>query len=78
MAVIRGVAGFEGRAALKTWVFRTLVNTAKKRGIAESRTIPFTTLAPEDEEEPSAPRACRTRPAPHCWARSGPGHTERR
>lgn len=49
LAVIRGIDGFEGRAAFKTWVYRILVNTAKKRGIAESRTVPFGSLLGEDE-----------------------------
>jgi RNA polymerase sigma-70 factor (ECF subfamily) len=48
-AVIRGIDGFEGRSSLKTWVFRILVNTAKKRGISESRTVPFGSLLAEDE-----------------------------
>ncbi|MGA6206364.1 RNA polymerase sigma factor [Nocardia testacea] len=48
IAVIRGIDGFEGRAAFKTWVFRILVNTAKKRGIKERRTIPFASLLPGD------------------------------
>ncbi|MEU4313971.1 sigma-70 family RNA polymerase sigma factor [Nocardia sp. NPDC024068] len=49
LAVIRGIDNFEGRAALKTWVFRILVNTAKKRGTKESRTIPFGSLTSDDE-----------------------------
>ncbi|APE34820.1 RNA polymerase subunit sigma-24 [Nocardia mangyaensis] len=57
IAVIRGIDGFEGRAALKTWVFRILVNTAKKRGIKERRTVPFTSLLPEA----SGPAADATR-----------------
>ncbi|MEV0059877.1 sigma-70 family RNA polymerase sigma factor [Nocardia sp. NPDC050718] len=49
LAVVRGVDRFEGRSSLKTWVYRILVNTAKKRGIKEHRTVPFATLLPEDE-----------------------------
>ncbi|WP_024799490.1 RNA polymerase sigma factor [Nocardia sp. BMG51109] len=49
LAVIRGVGNFEGRSSLKTWVFRILVNTAKKRGVKESRTIPFGSLTSDDE-----------------------------
>ena len=49
LGVIQGIARFEGRAALKTWVFRILVNTAKSRGVKESRTLPFSSLLPEDE-----------------------------
>ncbi|MBW0270726.1 RNA polymerase subunit sigma-24 [Nocardia sp. MH4] len=49
LAVVQGVDRFEGRSSLKTWVYRILVNTAKKRGIKEHRTVPFATLLPEDE-----------------------------
>ncbi|MGW9074261.1 RNA polymerase sigma factor [Streptomyces yangpuensis] len=53
LAVIRGIDGFEGRASLKTWVYRILVNTAKARGTKESRTVPFASLLPEEEEGPT-------------------------
>ena len=49
LAVFRGISAFEGRSSLRTWVFRILVNTAKKRGIAEARTIPFDGLLARDE-----------------------------
>lgn len=38
LAVVRGLDGFEGRAQLRTWVFRILVNVARRRGRVESRT----------------------------------------
>jgi RNA polymerase sigma-70 factor, ECF subfamily len=44
LAVIQGIAGFEGRSSLKTWVYRILVNTAKRRGVRESRTVPWSSL----------------------------------
>lgn len=39
LAVIQGIDGFEGRSSLRTWVYRILVNTAKNRGVRESRTV---------------------------------------
>jgi len=48
LAVIRGLDGFEGRAALRTWVYRILVNIAKTRGIREHRSIPWSSLGDED------------------------------
>src|SRR5260370_38666530 len=41
LAVIKGLGRFEGRSSLKTWVYRILVNTAKNRGMRESRTVPW-------------------------------------
>src|SRR4029079_12242129 len=49
LAVIRGIDRFEGRSSLRTWVYRILVNTAKKRGVRESRTVPWSSLAGGDE-----------------------------
>jgi RNA polymerase sigma factor (sigma-70 family) len=44
LAVIGGIDSFEGRSSVKTWVYRILVNTAKKRGVRESRTLPWSDL----------------------------------
>lgn len=52
LAVIRGIDGFEGRSSLRTWVYRILVNTAKKRGVRESRTVPWSSLV-DDERGPT-------------------------
>jgi RNA polymerase sigma-70 factor (ECF subfamily) len=48
LAVIEGIDRFEGRAALRTWVYRILVNTAKRRGVREGRSVPWSSLGPED------------------------------
>jgi RNA polymerase sigma-70 factor (ECF subfamily) len=55
MGVINGIDRFEGRASLKTWVFRILVNIARSRGVHEHRSIPFAaaTSALEDGAEPA-------------------------
>ena len=37
LGVVRGLDGFEGRAQLRTWVFRILVNVARRRGRTENR-----------------------------------------
>lgn len=44
LAVINGLESFEGRSSLKTWVCRILVNTAKRRGVKEGRTIPWSSV----------------------------------
>lgn len=47
LAVLRGLTGFQGRSALRTWTFRILANTARKRGGAEARTVPAGIAADE-------------------------------
>ena len=44
LGVIKGLDRFEGRASLKTWIFRILTNCAKTRAEREGRTIPFSAL----------------------------------
>jgi RNA polymerase sigma-70 factor (ECF subfamily) len=43
-AVVDGLGAFQGRSALKTWIFRILVNRAKTTGVRERRTVPFSAL----------------------------------
>src|ERR1700712_3821054 len=50
LAVIRGIDRFEGRSSFRTWVYRILVNTAKKRGVRESRTVPWSAMTDTDED----------------------------
>jgi RNA polymerase sigma-70 factor (ECF subfamily) len=66
LGVLRGIARFEGRSALKTWIFRILVNTAKTRGEREARTVPFSSLAGHDGDEPSVDPD-RFLDASHTW-----------
>jgi RNA polymerase sigma-70 factor (ECF subfamily) len=37
IAVLKGIAGFEGRSSLRTWLFAVMINIAKSRGIRERR-----------------------------------------
>jgi RNA polymerase sigma-70 factor (ECF subfamily) len=70
-AVLAGLERFEGRAALKTWIFRILTNRAKTRGQREARTVPFSSLAGDDEGEGPSVDPDRFLPADHPqW----PGH----
>ena len=50
VGVLKGIGRFEGRSSLKTWIFRILTNTAKTRAVREGRSVPFSSLAGEDEE----------------------------
>ncbi|MGH2895256.1 MAG: RNA polymerase sigma factor [Solirubrobacteraceae bacterium] len=65
LAVIRGLAQFEGRSSLKTWIFRILVNRAQTRGVRERRLVPFSSLAKETDDEGGVVDADRFLPAGH-------------
>jgi RNA polymerase sigma-70 factor (ECF subfamily) len=69
LAVIRGLDRFEGRSSLKTWIFRILANQARARGTRESRSIPFSSIAGDDEPtvDPGRFRGKEDRWAGH-WA----------
>ena len=51
LAALRGLAGFEGRSSLKTWLFAICVNQARKTGTREHRSIPV--ADPEPVVDPS-------------------------
>lgn len=51
VAVIKGLATFERRASLDTWVIRILCNRAKTRGVRDKRFVPFSALDDEDRPE---------------------------
>ncbi|XXX78215.1 RNA polymerase sigma factor [Sorangium sp. So ce134] len=48
-AVFDGLVRFEGRSALKTWVFRILTNRARTWGTREKRTVPVSWLEDGDQ-----------------------------
>ena len=68
IAVLQGIDRFEGRSSLKTWLFRILVNQAKRRGERESRSIPFAALTPADDDNGAEVSPDRFIPAGHRWA----------
>ena len=81
-AVLTGLERFEGRAALKTWLFRILTNRAKTRGQREARTVPVL-LAGRRRRGRGPVGRSRALPAcrPPALARplgGGPGAVERR
>ncbi|MFL6136331.1 MAG: RNA polymerase sigma factor [Frankiaceae bacterium] len=67
LAVLRGLARFEGRSSLRTWSFRILVNTARTRAVRESRTVPWSSFAAAEGEGP-AEDPSRFRAAGDEWA----------
>jgi RNA polymerase sigma-70 factor (ECF subfamily) len=38
--VVRGIERFEGRASIRTWLYRILANQARTAGVREHRSIP--------------------------------------
>jgi RNA polymerase sigma-70 factor (ECF subfamily) len=53
LGVLTGIDRFEGRASLKTWLFRILTNRALSRAERERRCTPFSALAGEDDDAPA-------------------------
>jgi RNA polymerase sigma-70 factor, ECF subfamily len=78
LGVLKGIDRFEGRSSLRTWILRILVNTAKTRGVRETRSVPFSSLAPEDDEPAVEPARFRGAddPFPGHW-RAYPGNWHR-
>jgi RNA polymerase sigma-70 factor (ECF subfamily) len=83
MGVLRGLDRFEGRASLRTWIFRILLNRVRSRRRADRRLVPFSALfdaghaPPEpavapgrflDADHPRWPHHWREPPAP--WPES--------
>lgn len=52
LAVVQGIHAFQGRSPLQTWIFGILANKAKRRGVRESRSHPFSAYDfPADRED---------------------------
>jgi RNA polymerase sigma-70 factor (ECF subfamily) len=56
LCCLRGLDGFGGRSALKSWLFVIVTNCALRRAERDSRSVPFSELAQREAE--------RTDPAP--------------
>ncbi len=50
LGVLRGLAAFEGRSSVRSWIFTIVVNRAKTRGVRDARSVPFSALAREETE----------------------------
>jgi len=71
IAVMRGIDRFEGRASLKTWIFRILTNVAMRTGTRERRSVPFSALAEAEDSGAPSVDPDRFLPADHALF---PGH----
>lgn len=78
MAVLRGLARFERRSTLRTWIFHILANRATTHAVREGRLIPFADLDAQSRSEQDAPErlrfdaAGRWQEPPAPWASSDP------
>jgi RNA polymerase sigma-70 factor (ECF subfamily) len=50
MGIIKGLPKFEGRAKLKSWMLRIVTNQAKRKGVKEKRSLPFSSVGGDDED----------------------------
>ena len=50
LGVVNGIDRFEGRSALRTWIFGILLNIARTRGKREKRTLPISYFQKRAEE----------------------------
>ena len=48
LGVLHGLDSFEGRASLKTWLFRILVNRARSRAVRDGRSLPLSSLVQQE------------------------------
>ena len=75
VGVINGIDRFEGRSALRTWIFQILLNKARTRGKREKRTLPFSFFrrgGDEGRDEPAVDAdrfQGRRSDTPGAWAR---------
>lgn len=53
IGVLEGLATFEGRSSLKTWIFRILANRARTRATRDARSVPFSALAGAEGDDPA-------------------------
>jgi RNA polymerase sigma-70 factor (ECF subfamily) len=50
VAIVRGIDRFEGRSALLTWMFSILFKQARSHRVRESRSLPLSSLAREEDD----------------------------
>ena len=53
LGVLRGIEGFEGRASVKSWIFRIAVYCARTRRARDGRLVPMSSLEDDGEDGPA-------------------------
>lgn len=61
LAVIEGVAALRDPNALTSWIYKILVNKARRRAARDSRIVLFSTFTDEDNDSPAADPGLFTR-----------------
>lgn len=67
LAVIEGIGRFEGRSSLKTWIYRILTNTAKRRGTREHKVVPLSSAEDGPTVDPARFRSAGDPFQGHWW-----------
>jgi len=70
MAILTGIAAFEGRSSLKSWIFRILIRRAQTRLIRETRSIPLSALRRSRLETESVGDPVCEEISPPCFERN--------
>lgn len=65
LAVLRGLAAFEGRSSLRTWIFTILVNRARSTGVREQRSFPVADAGPVVDASRFGPGGAWSAPPDH-------------
>ena len=55
IALFKGIATFEGRSSLRTWLFAVMINIAKARGLRERRDADAAVAAPSTPPDSARP-----------------------
>ncbi|QUR67876.1 RNA polymerase sigma factor [Mycobacterium spongiae] len=69
VSVVRSIGKFEGRASVRTWVFRVVLNRVRTLARKEANTVPHATAGPEAEPRQSVDPQRLTHPelGAHHW-----------
>jgi RNA polymerase sigma-70 factor (ECF subfamily) len=55
LGILKGLPAFEGRSSLRTWMYKIVTNIAKTRGVREGRTLPFSSVVADRDDDPIDP-----------------------